>query len=256
MRIKSIIIFLITSFALNINAQEYPMISFELGYDLHIYDMNELNNFLSSGLLANQLDQSENTIQNGQNFQFNLAYQPIALFDIGVYGGYQYANQKSAPSFYQMNEYNLPIKECSGRYKLRTKAITVGLATTWYVSHLLKFQEKENMWNRLHFGVELNAGIGFSKISSDLQPPRGVAEKKEYLSYSSQDFQGKIGLKVEYDITKSLFFTTIGIKGGYQYFTTKAVKDRLDNEWIVNGEHPISLDFSGLFLGAYIMIGR
>ena len=112
------------------------------------------------------------------------------------------------------------------------------------------------MWNRLHFGVELNAGIGFSKISSDLQPPHGVAEKKEYLSYNSQDFQGKIGLKVEYDITKSLFFTTIGFKGGYQYFTTKAVKDRLDNEWNVNNKHPISLDFSGVYFGIYLKVGK
>jgi hypothetical protein len=256
MNLKSILLLASCLSIINVFSQKEKAISLEFGYDLHIYEMNGLNNDLSNGFLTNQLNESENTIQNGQNFQFNLAYQPIALFDIGAYGGYQYANQKSAPSFYQMNEYNLPIKECSGRYELRTEAITVGLATTWYVSHVLKFQEKENMLNRLHFGVELNVGIGFSKISSNLQPPSGVIEKKEYLSYSSQDFQGKIGLKVEYDITKSLFFTTIGFKGGYQYFTTKAVKDRLDNEWNVNNKHPISLDFSGVYFGIYLKVGK
>jgi len=218
--------------------------------------MNQINNALSNGFLENQFDSEGFNINDGNSFKFSLAYQPTDLFDIGIYGGYQYAAKNSTPSFYKMDEYNLPIKECEGRHELRTEAITFGISNTWYIDDVLNFQNKGVFLSRFHVGIELNAGIGFSKIISDLQPPSGVLEPKEYLYFTSQDFQGQIGLKFEYDFTKQPIFSTLGIRGGYQYFKTKSVKDRLDNEWIVQGEQPISLDFSGLYFGAYLKFGK
>jgi hypothetical protein len=256
MKLKYTLLLISYFLVVSAQSQKIDRISIQVGYDLHFYEMNQINSALANGFLENQLDSEGFNINDGNSFKFNLAYHPTELFDIGIYGGYQFAKKNSTPSFYKMDEYNLPIKECEGRHELRTEAITFGIGNTWYIDNALDFQTKGSYLSRFHFGIELNAGIGFSKIISDLQPPNGVIEPKEYLYFTSQDFHGQVGLKFEYDFTKQPIFSTLGIRGGYQYFVTKTVKDRLDNEWIVQGENPINLDFSGLYFGVYLKFGK
>lgn len=33
-------------------------------------------------------------------------------------------------------------------------------------------------------------------------------------------------------------------------------KNKLNQEWVVLGEHPINLDFSGFYFGVYLKLGR
>jgi hypothetical protein len=49
--------------------------------------------------------------------------------------------------------------------------------------------------------------------------------------------------------------TAIGIRGGYQFYKTGTVKTITDIEWRVDGE-PMRLDFSGLYFGVFLMLGR
>jgi hypothetical protein len=256
MKLKLLLFSLPYLFILSVKTQEINRISVQLGYVINYFEMNQLNTAFSNGFLGNQLDMEDLNITGGNSFRFVLLYQPNKWFDFGLYSGYQYSNKNSTPSFYKMNEYNLPVKECQGRYELRTEAITTGINNSWYIDQFVNTADKDNFLNHLRYGVELSAGVGFSKIISDLQPPKDAVQQKEYFAYTSRDFHGQIGLKVEYDFLKSPAITSIGLRAGYQFLKTKTVKDRLNNDWIIEGENPLSLDFSGIYFGVYLKIGK
>jgi len=258
MKKSIIVIIIILACVIKSNAQNYKnKLSFEFGYGINGYSMGKLNEFYIDSFAAKpNICLLKDKITSGQNFNFALRYQPTGLFDIGIYGNYQYGSSKHNPTFTERDDFGLPIKDHTGTYELKTQAIGVGLTSTWYVSHILKFNEKENKFlKRFHFGVELNGGIGFSKVTTDIRVSTlPIVSFYEY--FTSTDFQGQAGLKFEYDFVKSPIISAIGIKGGYQYFRTQTVKDRLDRNWEVLGQHPINLDFSGFYIGTYLKIGK
>lgn len=239
-------------------AQEHKNnLSFEFGYGINSYSMEKLNEFYIDSFAAKpNICLLKDKITSGQNFNLAIKYQPSGLFDVGFYGSYQYGNSKYTPSFIERNEFGLFVKEHIGSYELRTEALGVGITNSWYVSHLLKFQEKESKFlNRFHLGVDLNGGIGFSKVSSDIRAVTyPIASFYEY--FTSTDFQGQAGLKFEYDFTRTPIFTTLGIKFGFQYFRTNTVKNRLERDWETLGKYPINLDFSGFYFGTYLKFGK
>jgi hypothetical protein len=230
-------------------------LSFDFGYSINSYSMGKLNEFyIDSFAFQPNINLLQNKITKGQQYRLGLNYQPTGLFDIGIFGSYQFGNSTSNPLITQTDDWGFPIQEHRGNFELRTEAFGVGVSTTWYITHLLKFQEKENTLNRLHIGIELNAGVGYSKAILDLRFE--TLSFASYNDFNSRDFQGQAGLKVEYDFTKNPIFTTLGIRAGYQYFRTRTIKDRLDKEWVVLDTYPINLDFSGLYLGAYLKFGK
>jgi hypothetical protein len=236
--------------------QDKNKLSVEFAYGINSYAMSKLNEFyIDSFALKPHVNILQEHIKSGQQFRLGINYKPVGLFDFGLYGSYQYGNSKSRPLLTETDEFGWPIKEHRGSFELRTEAISVGVNTTWYVSHLLKFQDKENTLNRFHFGIELNGGVGFSKAVADMRyETYPIGSFYEY--FTSRDFQGQVGLKAEYDFTKSPVFTALGIRFGYQYFRTKTVKDRLGRDWEVLGQYPINLDFSGFYFGTYLKLGR
>lgn len=240
-----------------INAQDNQnRLSFEFGYCVNSYSMGKLNEFyIDSFAIKPHINLLQDYIKSGQQFRLGIYYKPIGLFDFGLYGFYQYGNTKSRPLLTETDEFGWTIQEHRGSFELRTEAISVGINTTWYVSHLLKFQDKENTLKRFHFGIEINGGVGFSKAIADIRYETfPIASTYDF--FNSRDFQGQVGLKAEYDFTKFPLFTTLGIRFGYQYFRTKTVKDRLGRDWEVLGQYPINLDFSGFYFGTYLKLGR
>ncbi|MCO5269637.1 MAG: hypothetical protein M9897_12165 [Brumimicrobium sp.] len=240
--------------SLNIYAQK-DKLSFSFGYGVNTYSMGNINEFYIDSFAAKpNVNMLNDNIKKGSQYQFSLLYQSNRHFDVGIYGSYQYGNSKSKPFVTEIDEWGFPIKEHKGTFELRTEAISAGISATWYIDGLLKWHEKETTLNRFHFGVEVNGGIGFSKVLIDMRfPTLPFASSYDY--FTSRDFQGQFGVKVEYDFTKSPIYTTLGIRLGYQYFKTNSVKDRLGEEWVVN-KYPINLDFSGFYFGVYLKIGK
>ncbi|PWH82905.1 hypothetical protein DIT68_13490 [Brumimicrobium oceani] len=241
---------------MHVQSQKIDRLSFQLGYGVNYFKMVDLNTAFSNGFLENELEMDDFEIKTGNSFEFNLLYQSIKLFDFGVYAGYQYTIKNSTPSSYKMNEFNLPIEECEGRYELRTEALTIGITNSWYIDQIVNNVEKDNFLNRLRYGVELSAGIGFSKIISNLLPAKGAVNQSEYFAYTSSDFQSQIGLKAEYDLTTTPIITSLGLRVGYQFLKTGEVRDAANQVWNVNDQYPITLDFSGVYFGVYIKIGK
>ena len=256
MKTKLIIITLAIFSSAAIHAQnEKQILSVEFAYGVNQFDMGALNQYYIDSFAARPgINLLEERITSGQHFRLGVNYRPIVLLDIGIYGNYQFGNSEASSNITFTDELGTPIGDRTRNFALCTEAIGAGISTTWYISHLLKFQEKENKLNRVHLGVELNGGIGFSRAISELTYEI-ESMNYEYEILTSRDFQGQGGIKLEYDLTTSSIFTTLGIRLGYQYFNTQTLQNLAGNDWLVN-TRPINLDFSGGYFGVYVKIGR
>ena len=255
LRLLFLVMVLIANFSL-FAQNNTPLLSVEFAYGMNSYSMDQLNEHYIDGFAGrDDINLLDDRIESGQHFRLGINYQPSALFDLGCYGSYQFGNSTSQPLFTETDELGSPIQSYEGRFELRTEAIGVGASATLYLSHLLQVQEKTNSLKHLRFGLEVNGGIGFSRGSSDLNF-ESLSFQQDHYYFSSSDFQGMLALKAEYELTRSPLFTSLGLRFGYQYFQTNNLQDRLGNEWVVDGEHPIDLNFSGLHFGAYLKFGR
>lgn len=233
-----------------------PRLSVDFGYGYQDFSMNKLNEFYIDSF-ASRLQFGpimENHINSGQQFRLGLTFTPSGMYDFGVYGSYQYGFSKSDQNIEFVNDGGDVVYSSQSTVQLNTNALGVGASATFYISHLLQFHKKENAWNRLHFGVEGSGGVGFSQVrfswyDANFSSPPDIR--------SSTDFQGQIGVKTEYDFTKSPLITTLGIRLGYQYFRTKTLQDKSGMEWkVFPTNQAINLDFSGFYIGTYVKFGK
>lgn len=250
---KSLTLFLL--FPLMGFAQNHDKLSFEFGVGKNHFSMETLNQYyVDSFAVKNQM--LDNGIYSGNQFFIGLKYRPNSSYDFGLFGNYQCGKTTGKPKQIITDDFGNQIGTKELDFILKTEAIGLGISSCWYISHFLKFHEKEStVLNRFHLGLEFSVGIGFSKAIVDLRDPEYYLTSS-YDYFTSQDFQGQVVLKLEYDYLKSTVISSFGIKSGFQYFKTKTLKDRQDNEWIVKSEYPISLDFSGLFGSVFLTIGK
>lgn len=228
----------------------------EFGYSYNTYKMENINRYyIDSFAMKSNINLLQDFIKSGQQYYLNIGYKSFKLFDFSFYGSYQYSQLISKPMFWKTDEFGKQIKKIKGSYIFKVEAIGVGIGSTFYFNQLLGFQNQESIINRLHLGLEVKGGIGFSKVIADLQIKELPVQSK-YKYFKSQDFQGQIGLKIEYDLTKNPIFTTIGLRAGYQYFKTKTVMDRLGKKWVVLDKYPINLNFSGCYMGIYLKFSK
>tara|TARA_R110002072_G_scaffold298981_1_gene473757 strand:- start:9321 stop:10085 length:765 start_codon:yes stop_codon:yes gene_type:complete len=253
--IRHLILMMVVTLSVNSSFAQKGKLSFEFGVGLNSYSMRNLNQFYIDSF-AEKFELLDNPIKKGLNGFTSVKFQPTELFDIGVYGGYQYGETRSNIEFIFIDNFGDQYETHNGTFLLKTEAIIIGLTNSWYISHLLKFQNKESTFlQNFRFATELNAGVGFSKVTSDVQYPT-FKQATFYEFFTSTDFQGQVALKFEYDYVTKPIIGTIGVKIGYQYFKTKTVKDRYNEEWIVLDEYPINLDFSGIFGAIYLSFGK
>ncbi|MEX1192401.1 MAG: hypothetical protein WEA99_10545 [Brumimicrobium sp.] len=236
---------------------ETEELSFEFGYGLNNYAMENLNRYFIDSITSQSNPKTlDKKIEKGERFSLSINYRPSKYFNVGLFSAYQYGSQSSTSNFQETDDFGNVIAEHERNYELKTQAISVGINSTLFLNTLLKWDKKERkLLQNLNLGIGFNGGVGFSKVTSDMRSS-SLPMASYYDFYESMDFQGQTFIDIGYYFSKSNLFSSVGIKLGYQYFVTKTVKNRLGNEWIVKGEHPINLDFSGLFFGTYIMIGK
>ena len=235
-------------------AQNQGKLSYEFGGGKNTLAMTGLNQYyVDSFAVKNKI--LKNGISSGNQFFMGLKYRPNTLFDFGLYGNYQFGKTTGHPEFIITDDFGQVIGTRELEFILKTEAIGLGISNCWYISHFLKFQEKENkILNRFHIVLELNAGIGFSRASLDFRDPELIGGST-YNYFMSRDFQGQANLKFEYDYLKSPVISSIGLKFGYQYFNTHTLKDRNGENWVVQNTL-INLNFSGVFGMVYLGVGK
>lgn len=240
--------------------------SFNVSFEgsLNQFKMAQLNSFLLdtnyNGVASGYYDTPPtNEIRKGYGFGLSVNYQPLKFQSFGLYGGYQYGSIKRNPQVeYIVDPITMEKGTLNGTFTYSTKSILVGITTTTYLDALI-FDTTSHFWKRASWGIELNAGVGYAMLRAKqvwASDSESIKTETYSIHHNALDFQAQISMKFGYQITKSNLLSTVGVKFGYQYFKTKNVKNDIGSYIFSNNKGTSNLDFSGLFGGVYLTIGK
>lgn len=255
---------IISAFFGSTQAQEnsWKLFNLELGVNRHHYKMDDLNERFVQRAIDSDTMLLTQHLTRGFQVQARTSFRLHRLFDVGLSLGYQNGKTEHNPRAYIQTDYTPGVfpfaiyDSIEGIYGVKTHGFTGGLSSSFYFSELLNFSQKENWMNRLGLALDFQLGYAFSRVSVYNGWPGSMNQYANYYrEYESQSLFGQLGFKAEYDLLRSDLLAAIGVRGGYQFYKTGAVKTITDIEWRVDGE-PMRLDFSGLYFGVYLKIGR
>ena len=263
-KLQLIIVCSIFLFSGIIYSQEKGKLSLSFEYNSQQFALERVNGYLLDTNYFSTYTFNEvqtNQIKKGHSFGLSASYQALSFADFGIYGSYQVGKITRTPYFYEDLDpvwnpgQNIITHE--GQYSFDVYSIFVGIKATLYINKLLKLDEKSNVFlNNLIIGTELKGGYGFASTKETYAYP-SFQVAFPYSSYSSQNFQGKIGLQLGYILSKKSIFSAIGLNLGYQIFKTPVIKDPVGEELYYNNkELSANIDFSGLYFGAFLTIGK
>lgn len=242
-------------------AQEKPwkLFNLELGVNRHHFKMDDLNNrFVQRAIDSDTMLLTEH-LTRGFQVQARTSFRVHKLFDVGLSLGYQNGKTEHNPRAYIQIDYNSPFgiyDSVEGVYGVKVHGFTGGLSSSFYFSELLNFSQRENWLNRLGLALDFQLGYAFSRVSVYNGWPGSYFQFANYYrEYDSQSLFGQVGFKAEYDLLRSDMLASIGVRGGYQFYKTGTVKTITDIEWRVDGE-AMRLDFSGVYFGVFVKLGR
>ena len=252
---KYFLVLFLTVNTVFVYSQNNDKLSFEIGINKHNYLMENVNQFYIDSF-ASPKTGLNSKLGKGNGAYLLIKYQPHASFDFGGYINYQYTKAETKTELVFTDGFGDFLETHQGDYFLKANNISLGIASSIYVSHFLKFKEsKINMIQRLGISIEFDLGFGFSKASTGVfyhtYRPASYFE-----TFYSTDVNGQVLLKSEFEFLKKPIFSSIGIKLGYQFSKTSPLHNLYDESWASLKKYPINLDFSGLFFGAYMTFGN
>lgn len=258
MMIRIFIGIILLSFSLALKAQNsLSKIFFEVGYSQQNVKMENLNRYFIDSF-AFKINDLSSHIEKGQNIYIKFKIRPKSFFDIGVFIETQSSKVTSKPILKTLDE-DLNLIMTEGLYSLAIRSTNIGIANTWYLNQILRFNRENKFLDRLDFGLDALLGIGLPYVVSEFHntavKPISISQSKWY----SKDLFGKIGISLEYYFLKKTIFSSLGLKAGYQFYKTKTLTNRLGRNWEAPEYavyKPINLDFSGLYYGIYLKIGK
>lgn len=263
-KLKSLVLLLCLPFGLI--AQEKKDFSFEYGLSVSNYDMKLPKQYIAEDSTYSYFDKvtaknnSLNSLDIGLSHNFSVHYQPISFLDFGIISSFQYAKYTRT---FEFQDYLNPDE--SGNYPIvqggivnKTQSFAVGISTNVYINKLSHFETKTYpILNKLVVAIGLSGLYGrneFIEVSGN--------EKFNYdiknLRFGDDNFQFRAALKVGYRIFRESYFSVIGLKFGYQYLQTSQVKS-YGGLVLSTPDSPaaaVKLNFSGLYYGLYLQMGK
>lgn len=214
------------------------------------------------------------TLKKSPVYGLSLNYQPLNFMNFGFYGFYQ--SKRFKRPYNQIGTvgdpfYNQEYVIGHDLQKVNISSLTVGLSTTIYLNKLFRLESYSSKFlKRFQFGIVLKGGVSFSSFEigqgstglqfvSSLYGTHNIEGMNymDYTSFRSMNWSGNIEFKLGYRIIDSNLFSTIGIKAGYQFHTTPVLKNKADRPFIFGQEkEELKLNFSGLYYGVYLNIGK
>lgn len=241
-------------------SQEKGTFKVELESSYRTFNLKDLNGLINDPYYTGYENYDKVSIKNGLSYGLQLSYNFILPLSLGIYGEYQYSS--TSQKLYYNIEY-LPgyyLQEITLK-KLKIRSYSFGLNTNIILNNLPFW--KNNSWlSRIESNINIQTGYGkvFFSSSSEMIPTDQMnvhnAGTELYNDvYSSSGFQLITSLKLGYIFTQKKYFSSMGLKIGYQYFTTSNIEQGSKKKSPMIGRET-KINLSGLTAGIYLTFGR
>lgn len=250
------------SFFMDVFSQQKKDFSVEFSANMVGQKMNSVNDFINEDgtydwTNISNVDKFLNSLNVGYDYGLCVKYQVSNYFDLGVYSNYNTSSlyrsfsgkSTQPPPFDQV--YNGKVKNIAG-------AFSVGLSSDLYLNKLFHLAKCNSLFlQKLICSIGIKGCYGKSyfieKALLDI-----YQDDYRYYNFSASNFNGKVELAFGYPLHDGQLFTHVGIKGGYNFYKSSALRTySVDYSPTDQNTIPqIHLDFSGYYLGFFLRIGK
>lgn len=229
-----------------------PRLSFEFGYSKHFFRMDTLNDKLIEPAINASVKYLNDRIESGEGYNFKIGFQLTKTFQFGVFGDFQNGFSEYNPTLPMGNDPSV-----EGFYSVRVENLNFGIHLTYWLSSI--FKETLPVYiQRLKYGFSAQIGRANGTFKHFIYSPIDQFSESYNRIYSNSGISLSGEFKVEYQFNKKHIFSSLGFKGGYQYFRTDYLKTRADEYEMLVGfpNTKMQLDFSGFYYGIYLKLAR
>jgi hypothetical protein len=227
---------------------------------------SEINDLINNRNFVGSEHYDPAYLKNGMSYGLNVSYVVLPLLNIGFYGEFQ-NNSITQKMYNEFEDFlgNKQIDIIQSNYNIQS--YNLGISTDFILNNF-SFWKDKSWLSRIDSKISIQMGYGKSffnvssktidseySIENNIEIDDGGRELFNAV-YASDGFQFIASLKIGYILSKNHYFSSIGIKMGYQYFISSSLRIGRKNTPSYFNDLNTKLDFSGLNAGIYLTFGR
>lgn len=247
---------IIILFPCTILSQNQNTFRIEFNTDFRGYEMKEFNDRINDPAYIDKFYYDELTnisLTEGFNFGMSVSYRPFKFISIGVYGGYQFGKEeRDLRIILNQDDIYTPNDTFPGKRMFEVQSINAGLNSSLLFNEMSFWKSRSGL-SRIETSFNLQIGFGWASFNT-YDSFEGFIDNDIKRIYNSAGLQLISTLKIGYLLSKGKYFSSVGLKLGYQYFQTSDLQSEGDVYYTY--DRKTKLDFSGFNAGLYLSIGR
>lgn len=248
--------FFLLVFPFSIFCQE-DKLSFDFSFSQQNWEMKTLNDYLIDPNNPEvNLFVNGPYLKGGVKFQGQFNYQPSKYFNFGVYANYQTTQVSIERNFVVYDPVENTYTDVSYDYILQPKAKSIGVNLGVLHHELFNFDKKKAFVKRVTIKNEFKLGISNSQLRGQTVSKKPFSSLIPVIYGDSYHLAGDISLSVGYTFLKKPIFSSFGLTIGYQFYQTGMITYHLDDGIDLSDGTALILDFSGLYIGINLLIGK
>lgn len=240
-----------------ISFSQQGKLDFNFTYAIQQGKMTSLNAYLHDSNYDKAMLFKENSyLQNINKYYGQINYQFWKNVNFGLYGCYQQSGVLVNHKFPVFDPIENTTTEFSYNYELIASNTSFGLSSSILYNEIFNFRGKSNFLKRLIVKNVFNLGMSYSALRSSQV---GITpEKYEYNEYDFTDIHlnGDLSLNVNYEFLRKPILSSLGVCFGYQFNKSGIVRNIVGQSLRMSDDTSVNLDFSGLYFGLNLSIGK
>lgn len=238
-------------------AQE-PQFEFSVKSSFGTFQMGELNSFLTdtSTQVAAKHDSSQ--ITSGFSHSADVSIRFNKFWRLGVEGGVITGkDRRDIPTTFT-NIITGETVDYSYYSEIRTSSLLLGLNAGLSIGEVFDWRNSEKWFNRVSCDVSLKFGVAKSRLNDYIYNPYFNLESTRIMNHKSTDPYFGVELRSGYRLLDRSYFSELGFRLGYCYLKTSPLENNAGAvyNYSENLYREVSLDFSGVNFGLYLLIGK
>jgi len=232
-------------------------LNFDFSFSQQYWKMNQFNDFLlDSHNPINDLMLDSPYFKEGFKYQGKLCYQYSKHFNFGVYANYQTAQTTFEKNFTVYEPFEDVYSNYTYHFILQPESKSIGLNLGVLYHEFFNFDAKSAFLKRLTLSNELKFGISQSKLNAFEAMIIPYKTAHSLFGGTSTHLAGDISAATSYRFIDKQVFSEIGIHVGYQFLLSGIIHNRVDQTLDLSDGTSVNLDFSGVYFGLNLTLGK
>ena len=254
---KSAINFIVFLFVQTVLFAQVQKMNFNFSIGKQFGKMESINLFLKdSNFDKNTLLTDDSYLKSINKFEGDLTFQFVKNFNLGVYSSYSSSTVNFIHSFPVYNPDDYTTTQFKYSYDLMATNFTLGVIGSLLYNELFNFRQNEGLSKRIILTNSFMLGISSSYLRSSQVGLTPIKYELNEYNYNAVNLCGDLSMDLNFEYLKRPILSSIGLSFGYHFNKTSILRNRANQTLELSDQTSVNLDFSGIYVGANLTIGK